>query len=89
MFFGLDDTGQRVWRGIQYFFLICIVRGESNWVYSSPRPAPLDYDDGETGGMMIGRGNRSTRRKLKGIQYQQDVVGRSSSLLSFDMTRTD
>jgi hypothetical protein len=26
-------------------------------------PAPGDYDDGETGGMMIGRGNRSTRRK--------------------------
>jgi hypothetical protein len=25
-------------------------------------PAPGDYDDGETGGM-IGRGNRSTRRK--------------------------
>jgi hypothetical protein len=26
-------------------------------------PAPGDYDNGETGGMMIGRGNRSTRRK--------------------------
>jgi hypothetical protein len=26
-------------------------------------PAPGDYDDGETRGMMIGRGNRSTRRK--------------------------
>jgi hypothetical protein len=26
-------------------------------------PAPGDYDDGETGGMMIGRGNRSIRRK--------------------------
>jgi hypothetical protein len=25
-------------------------------------PAPIDYDDGEIGGM-IGRGNRSTRRK--------------------------
>jgi hypothetical protein len=25
--------------------------------------APVDYDDGEIGGMMIGRGNRSTRRK--------------------------
>jgi hypothetical protein len=25
-------------------------------------PAPVDYDDGDTGGM-IGRGNRSTRRK--------------------------
>jgi hypothetical protein len=26
-------------------------------------PAPVDYDDGEIGGMMIGRGHRSTRRK--------------------------
>jgi hypothetical protein len=26
-------------------------------------PAPGDSDDGEIGGMMIGRGNRSTRRK--------------------------
>jgi hypothetical protein len=26
-------------------------------------PAPGDNDDGETGGRMIGRGNRSTRRK--------------------------
>jgi hypothetical protein len=26
-------------------------------------PAPSDYDDGEIGGIMIGRGNRSTRRK--------------------------
>jgi hypothetical protein len=26
-------------------------------------PAPGDYDDGEIGGMMMGRGNRGTRRK--------------------------
>jgi hypothetical protein len=26
-------------------------------------PAPGDYDDGEIGGIMIGRGNRSIRRK--------------------------
>jgi hypothetical protein len=26
-------------------------------------PSPGDYDDGEIVGMMIGRGNRSTRRK--------------------------
>jgi hypothetical protein len=26
-------------------------------------PAPGDYDDGEFGGMKIGRGKRSTRRK--------------------------
>jgi hypothetical protein len=41
---------------------------ESNWVHSVLRPpmayvpAPGDYDDGEIGGM-IGRGNRSSRRK--------------------------
>jgi hypothetical protein len=28
-----------------------------------PVPAPSDYDHEETGGMMIGRANRSTRRK--------------------------
>jgi hypothetical protein len=26
-------------------------------------PTPGNYDDGETGGMMIGRGNQSTLRK--------------------------
>jgi hypothetical protein len=26
-------------------------------------PTPGDYDDGEFGGMKIGKGNRSTRRK--------------------------
>jgi hypothetical protein len=26
-------------------------------------PAPVDYDDGEIGGMMIGKRNQSTRRK--------------------------
>jgi hypothetical protein len=26
-------------------------------------PTPCDYDDGEFGGMKIGRGNHSTRRK--------------------------
>jgi hypothetical protein len=26
-------------------------------------PAPDDYDDGEIGGLMIGKGNRNTRRK--------------------------
>jgi hypothetical protein len=39
--------------------------GESNWVHSALRPpAPGDYDDVEIGEMTIGRGNRSTRRKL-------------------------
>jgi hypothetical protein len=32
-------------------------------------PAPGDYDDGEIGGMMIGRGNRSTRRKPAPVPY--------------------
>jgi hypothetical protein len=42
-----------------------IVGMESNWVQSALRtvPAPGEYNDGETGGMMIGRGNRCTRRK--------------------------
>jgi hypothetical protein len=31
-------------------------------------PAPGDYDDGEIGGMMIGRGNRSTRRRPAPVQ---------------------
>jgi hypothetical protein len=42
---------------------------ESNWFNSTLRPpiwpivpAPGDYDDGDIGGI-IGRGNRSTRRK--------------------------
>jgi hypothetical protein len=36
-----------------------------NWVHSARRPftAPGDCEDGEFGGMKIGRGNRSTRRK--------------------------
>jgi hypothetical protein len=36
---------------------------ESNWVHSALWPTTGDYDDGEFGGMMIGRGNRSTRKK--------------------------
>jgi hypothetical protein len=43
-------------------FLISIVGVESSWVHLA-LPAPVDYDDGKIGGMMIGRGNRSTRRK--------------------------
>jgi hypothetical protein len=52
-----------------YFFLIVIVGGGVQLgplhtaVTNRPIvPAPDDYDDGEIGGM-IGRGNRSTRRK--------------------------
>jgi hypothetical protein len=32
-------------------------------IYWTIVPTPGDYDDGEFGGMKIGRGNRSTRRK--------------------------
>jgi hypothetical protein len=49
------------------FFLIRLAEGggvESNWVHSPPS----DYDDGEFGGMMIGKGNRSTRRKPAPVQ---------------------
>jgi hypothetical protein len=39
----------------------------SNWVHSALRPpivpSPGDYNDGEIGGTMIGRGNRITRRE--------------------------
>jgi hypothetical protein len=43
--------------------------------------APGDYEDGEFGGMMIGKGNRSTRRKpapgpLCPPQIPHDVTGR-------------
>jgi hypothetical protein len=53
-----------------FFFLIRIVRGgvqlgplgtsATHWPIV---PAPGDYDDGDFGGMKIGRGNRSTQRK--------------------------
>jgi hypothetical protein len=53
-----------------FFFLIRIVGGgvqldalgtsPTNWLIVS---ATGDYEDGEFGGMMIGSGNRSTRRK--------------------------
>jgi hypothetical protein len=53
-----------------FFFYIRIVDGgvqagstrQAGHKWSSV-PAPGDYDDGEFGGMKIGRGNRSTRRK--------------------------
>jgi hypothetical protein len=44
--------------------LICITTDGQPASLSWPVvPAPGDYDDGEFGGMKIGRGNRSTRRK--------------------------
>jgi hypothetical protein len=63
---------------VTWFFLIRILRrwstdvpGHSRWVHSVGMadsnvvvvPDPGDYDDGEFGGMKIGMGNRSTRRK--------------------------
>jgi hypothetical protein len=52
------------------FFLIGIVGGGVQLgpfgTTATSRPivsAMGDYDDGEIGGMMIGRGNRNTRRK--------------------------
>jgi hypothetical protein len=49
-----------------HFFLNWYREVESNWVQSALRPATVpatgNYDDGEIGGM-IGRGNRSTRKK--------------------------
>jgi hypothetical protein len=51
-----------------FFFLIGIVRGgvqlgplSTAATHRPIVPAPDDYDDGKIGGMMIGRGNRSTR----------------------------
>jgi hypothetical protein len=70
-----------------YFFLIQIVgsgaqlgplgTSATNW---PSLPAPADNEDGEFGGMMIGRGNRSTRRKpalvsLCPPQIPQDLTG--------------
>jgi hypothetical protein len=49
---------------------------ESNWVHSALRPpiglivpAQGDYDEGEIGEMMIGKGNRSTRRKPASVRF--------------------
>jgi hypothetical protein len=44
-------------------------------------PAPGDYEDGEIGGMMIGRGNRSSRRKSASVplcppKIPHDLTGR-------------
>jgi hypothetical protein len=68
-------------------FLVPIVEGgvqlgplgtsATNW---PTVPAPGDYKDGEFGGMMIERGNRSTRRKLVPVplcppQIPHDLTG--------------
>jgi hypothetical protein len=54
---------------VRLIFLIGIVGGWNEGPLDTAAtswpivPAPGDYDDEEIGGMMIGRGNRSTRRK--------------------------
>jgi hypothetical protein len=56
------------------FILIGIVRGGVQLcplgTAATNRPnvtPPVDYDDAEIGGMLIGRGNRSTRRKISPV----------------------
>jgi hypothetical protein len=46
-----------VWGGVQ---LGPLGKSATNWPIV---PAPGDYEDGEFGAVIIGRGNRSTRRK--------------------------
>jgi hypothetical protein len=53
-------------------------RSATNWPLV---PAPGDYEDGEFGGMMIGGGNRSIRRKPAPVplcppQIPYDLTGR-------------
>jgi hypothetical protein len=55
-----------------------LVMSATNWPIV---PSPGDYEDGEFGGMMIGGGNRSTRRKptpvpLCSPQIPHDLTGR-------------
>jgi hypothetical protein len=75
-----------------YFFLIQIVRGEVQLgpldTADTSRPivqAPGVHEDGEFGGMMIGRGNRSTRKKPAPVplfppQIPHAVPGREPGL---------
>jgi hypothetical protein len=44
-------------------------------------PAPGDYDDGEFGGMKIGRGNRNTRRKLSPAPLRQPQIPLDQTLV--------
>jgi hypothetical protein len=72
--FGQEQKKKRVGENVErilylYFFLIGVVGGGvqlgplGSAATNRPTvPAPGDYDDGEIGGL-IGRGNRSTRRK--------------------------
>jgi hypothetical protein len=71
------------------FFLIRMGVVEYKWMHSARRlialivPTPADYEDGEFRGMMIGRGNRSTRSKpapvpLCPTQIPQYMTGRNT-----------
>jgi hypothetical protein len=64
------EEGFRQWWGCALFIFIPIEGGESKLgplgtaaIYYPIVPAPGDCEDGEFGGMKIGRGNRSSRRK--------------------------
>jgi hypothetical protein len=52
---------------------------DANWPIV---PAPGDYEDGEFGGMMIGKGNRSTQRKPAPVPL-------SSQQIPHDLTRRE
>jgi hypothetical protein len=61
-----------MYKVLKYFFNSNSGGGgvQSNWVHLAPSatnwptvPAPEDYEDGEYCEVMIGRGNRSSRRK--------------------------
>jgi hypothetical protein len=59
-----------------FFCLSRIVGGGGGGVQLGPLgtsatnwPAPGDYEDGEFGGMMIGKRNRSTRRKPAPVPF--------------------
>jgi hypothetical protein len=54
-----------------FFFLFRIVRGQLGTAVTNRCSvlAPGDYDDGEIGEMMIGRGNRRTRRKHAPVPF--------------------
>jgi hypothetical protein len=42
-------------------------------------PSPGDYDDGKIGGIMIGKGNRSTRRKPASVLLRPPQIPHACS----------
>jgi hypothetical protein len=66
--------------------LVSLGTSATNW---PTVPAPGDYEDEEFGGMMIGRGNRSTRRKPAPMsfyppQIPHDLTGREPGPLRWE-----